>query len=86
MSCASRATGGTGCGRSSTRSPLGAWSAAGAQRTFSFGLGWLSAILLGTITAVGGAMVRDVVLRRVPGILGGNTLYATSAADRDRDR
>jgi uncharacterized membrane protein YeiH len=31
-------------------------------------------------------MVRDVVLRRVPGILGGNTLYATSAADRDRDR
>lgn len=58
---------------------LGAWSAAGAQRTLSFGLGWLSAILLGTITAVGGAMVRDVVLRRIPGILGGNTLYATSA-------
>lgn len=37
----------------------------GAQRTLSFGLGWLSAILLGTITAVGGAMVRDVVLRQV---------------------
>lgn len=58
---------------------LGAWAAAGAQRTLSFGLGWLSAILLGTITAVGGGMVRDVVLRRIPGILGGNTLYATSA-------
>jgi len=58
---------------------LGAWAAAGAQRTLSFGLGWLSAILLGTITAVGGGMVRDLVLRRIPGILGGNTLYATSA-------
>ncbi len=58
---------------------LGAWAAAGAQRTLSFGLGWLSAILLGTITAVGGGVVRDVVLRRIPGILGGNTLYATSA-------
>jgi uncharacterized membrane protein YeiH len=58
---------------------LGAWAAAGALRTLSFGLGWLSAILLGTITAVGGGMVRDVVLRRIPGILGGNTLYATSA-------
>ncbi|HEY0375311.1 MAG TPA: TRIC cation channel family protein, partial [Amnibacterium sp.] len=30
-------------------------------------------------TAVGGGAVRDVVLRRVPGILGGNTLYATCA-------
>jgi uncharacterized membrane protein YeiH len=58
---------------------LGAWAAAGAQRTLSFGLGWMSAILLGTITAVGGGLVRDVVLRRIPGILGGNTLYATSA-------
>src|SRR3954447_7182436 len=58
---------------------LGAWAAAGAQRTLAVGLGWLPAVLLGTITAVGGGVVRDVVLRRVPGILGGNTLYATCA-------
>ena len=58
---------------------LGAWAAAGAQRTLAFGLGWLPAVLLGTITAVGGGMIRDVVLRRVPTILGGNTLYATCA-------
>jgi hypothetical protein len=31
------------------------------------------------VTAVGGGAVRDVVLRRVPGVLGGNTLYATPA-------
>jgi uncharacterized membrane protein YeiH len=58
---------------------LGCWAAAGAQRTLVFGLGWLPAVLLGTITAVGGGFVRDIVLRRVPGILGGNTLYATCA-------
>lgn len=58
---------------------LGAWAAAGALKTLSVGLGWLPAVLLGTITAVGGGAIRDVVLRRVPTILGGNTLYATCA-------
>jgi uncharacterized membrane protein YeiH len=58
---------------------LGCWAAAGAQKTLAVGLGWLPAILLGTITAVGGGFVRDVILRRVPGIFGGNTLYATCA-------
>lgn len=58
---------------------LGTWAAAGAQKTLAVGFGWLPAILLGTITAVGGGAVRDVVLRRIPGVLGGNTLYATCA-------
>lgn len=58
---------------------LGCWAAAGAQKTLTVGLGWLAAILLGTITAVGGGAVRDIVLRQVPAILGGNTLYATCA-------
>jgi uncharacterized membrane protein YeiH len=58
---------------------LGCWAAAGAEKTLVLGLGWLPAVLLGTITAVGGGFVRDIVLRRVPGILGGNTLYATCA-------
>jgi uncharacterized membrane protein YeiH len=58
---------------------LGCWAAVGAQKTLTFDLGWLAAVLLGTITAVGGGMVRDVVLRRIPAIFGGTTLYATSA-------
>lgn len=58
---------------------LGCWAAAGAEKTLDVGLSWLPAVLLGTITAVGGGMLRDVVLRRVPGVLGGNTLYASSA-------
>lgn len=58
---------------------LGCWAAAGAQKTLSYGLGWLPAVLLGAVTAVGGGFARDIVLRRIPGILGGNTLYATCA-------
>lgn len=58
---------------------LGCWASAGAQKTLIAGLGWLPALLLGTITAVGGGAVRDIVLRRVPAVLGGNTLYATCA-------
>ena len=58
---------------------VGCWASAGSQKTLAVGLGWLPAVLLGTITAVGGGMVRDVVLRRIPAIFGGNTLYATCA-------
>jgi len=58
---------------------LGCWACTGAQKTLAVGLGWLPAVLLGVVTAVGGGAVRDVVLRRIPGILGGNTLYATAA-------
>jgi uncharacterized membrane protein YeiH len=58
---------------------LGCWAAAGASKTLGFGLGWLPGILLGTITAVGGGATRDIVLRRVPAIFGGTTLYATPA-------
>lgn len=58
---------------------IGCWAAVGAQKTLEAGLGWLPAVMLGVITAVGGGMVRDLFLLRVPAIFGGNTLYATSA-------
>jgi uncharacterized membrane protein YeiH len=58
---------------------VGCWAAAGAQKGLVAGLGWLPAILLGMVTAIGGGMVRDVFLMRVPTVFGGNTLYATSA-------
>lgn len=58
---------------------LGCWAATGAYKTLAVGLGWLAALLLGTISAVGGGATRDIVMRRVPGIFGGNTLYATCA-------
>ncbi len=58
---------------------LGCWAAVGAQKTLQVGLGWLPAIVLGTITAVGGGMIRDLAVLRIPHVFGGNTLYATCA-------
>jgi uncharacterized membrane protein YeiH len=47
--------------------------------TLTLGLGWLPAVLLGTVTAVGGGAARDIAVGRIPTISGGNTLYATCA-------
>ncbi|YAL83378.1 trimeric intracellular cation channel family protein [Dermacoccaceae bacterium W4C1] len=58
---------------------LGAWAGAGALKTLDAGLGWIPALLLGTVTAVGGGFVRDVVMRQVPAVLGSSPLYATCA-------
>jgi len=58
---------------------VGCWAAAGAQKGLLADLGWLPAIVLGMVTAIGGGMVRDVLLMKIPTVFGGNTLYATSA-------
>lgn len=58
---------------------VGCWAAVGAQKGLVAGLGWLPSILLGMVTAIGGGMVRDLFLMKVPTVFGGNTLYATSA-------
>ncbi|WP_277050079.1 trimeric intracellular cation channel family protein, partial [Ruania albidiflava] len=58
---------------------LGVWAVVGAQKTLGVGLGPIAAIILGLATAVGGGFVRDMVVRRVPTILGGSTPYATCA-------
>lgn len=56
---------------------LGCWSATGASKALSAGLGWVPAIFLGVVTAVAGGMLRDVLVQRPPVIFGGSPLYAT---------
>jgi uncharacterized membrane protein YeiH len=58
---------------------LSLWATAGAQKTLSAGLDGLSAVLLGTVTAVGGGVSRDLMMQRVPAVFGGNALYASVA-------
>jgi len=58
---------------------LGCWAVAGAEKTLDVGLGALPAILLGTITAVGGGAIRDVIVRRPPQVFRPGPLEATSA-------
>jgi len=58
---------------------LGCWAATGTIKAAGLGLAFLPCILLGVITAVGGGMLRDVLVGRTPTVFGGNTLYATLA-------
>lgn len=58
---------------------IGFWSVAGVNKTLQAGLGWLPAVLLGTMSAIGGGALRDIVLGRRPAVFGGNGLYATVA-------
>ncbi len=56
---------------------VGCWSATGAAKALAVGLGWVPAIFLGVLTAVGGGMLRDVLINHVPGVFGRSPLYAT---------
>ena len=59
---------------------LSLWATAGALKALNDGLGWLPGVLIGTVTAIGGAITRDVMLQRVPAVFTrGTTLYATVA-------
>lgn len=58
---------------------LGCWSATGAAKALGVGLAWLPAIFLGVITAVGGGMLRDVLVNQVPSVFNGPP-YATISA------
>ncbi len=75
---------------------LGVFCAAGTAKATAFGLGPLAAILMGTITGIGGGMLRDVlagdtpsVLRKdsklyaVPAVLGSTVVAMAHAAGQD---
>lgn len=57
---------------------LALFAIAGTQKALVFGMHPFVAILLGTITGVGGGTVRDVLLAQVPGVLRAD-VYATAA-------
>lgn len=57
---------------------LSFFAVTGAMKAVDFGLGPVQAIILGTITAVGGGTIRDALLGRVPSVLR-DGLYAVPA-------
>lgn len=57
---------------------LGLFSANGAAMAFDTGQTAITAILVGTITAIGGGVIRDVLVNTVPAVLT-RELYAVSA-------
>jgi uncharacterized membrane protein YeiH len=57
---------------------LGLFAVAGAKKAYAVGAGAEVAILLGMVSAVGGGVLRDVLLSRVPSILQ-REIYASAA-------
>ena len=57
---------------------LGLFCVTGATKALDFGVGPVSAVLLGAITGIGGGILRDVLLREIPTVLR-NELYAIPA-------
>ena len=58
---------------------MGLWAATGTAKSVGYGLDVLPAILLGVTSAVGGGVIRDILVGRIPQIFGGGPLYATGA-------
>ncbi|WP_405124128.1 trimeric intracellular cation channel family protein [Pseudomonas sp. M20] len=57
---------------------LALFAVAGAQKALNYGITPFVAMLMGTITGVGGGVIRDIVLARIPVVLQAD-LYASSA-------
>ena len=57
---------------------LSVFAVTGATKALDFGLGAAQAVILGTITGVGGGTLRDVLIRQVPSVLS-TGLYAVPA-------
>jgi len=57
---------------------LALFAVSGAQKALEFHLGPLTAIVLGTLTGIGGGMMRDILAAEVPAVLRGD-IYAVAA-------
>ena len=57
---------------------LSLFAVTGASKALQFNLGMSQAIILGTVTGVGGGTLRDVLVRRIPSVLSSG-LYAVPA-------
>ena len=57
---------------------LGVFTAIGAAKGMDFGLGFVGILLTGSITATGGGMIRDVLVREIPAVIS-RDFYATAS-------
>ena len=57
---------------------LGLFAVAGARKAIDFGVGPVGACGIGTLAAIGGGMLRDVLVREIPAVLH-REIYATAA-------
>ncbi len=57
---------------------LGVFTAIGVSKGLAFGLGPVGAVIMGVITATGGGVIRDILVKEMPGVLISD-FYATAS-------
>ncbi len=58
---------------------IGLYGVYGAQKSMGFGLGLLGAIFVGVLNAIGGGILRDIIVRNEPEVFRPGTFYAVAA-------
>jgi len=58
---------------------MGFFATAGAAIAIDAGAGWFGAGIIGMVTAIAGGMLRDVIAREIPLVMGPDDLYAIPA-------
>ena len=58
---------------------IGVWAVGGTLKALANGLNWVPCVILAIITAIGGTLVRDVVLRRIPSLFTEQKMYVLPA-------
>jgi uncharacterized membrane protein YeiH len=58
---------------------MGFFATSGAAISIDHGASWFAAIVLGVLSAVAGSVMRDVVARQVPMVMGPDDMYAVPA-------
>ena len=57
---------------------LGVFTAIGAAKGMEYGLGFVGILMIGAITATGGGMIRDILVREIPSVIS-RDFYATAS-------
>lgn len=57
---------------------LGVFAAIGAAKAVDYGLGWVGVLMISAMTATGGGLIRDLLLREIPMVLRAD-FYASAA-------
>ena len=57
---------------------LGLFAAIGANKAMEYGLGWVGVLMISTLSAAGGGLIRDLLVREIPMILRAD-VYAIAA-------
>jgi uncharacterized membrane protein YeiH len=58
---------------------MGFFATSGAAFAVDHGASWFAAVLIGMTTAIGGGIVRDVLVREIPLLMGQDDMYAVPA-------